>query len=264
MIRRYGNAPWRAAVLNGGPGAPGTIAGVARELGKTVGTVEPIQSRASIGGLIMELRDQLAELTEQPLLLAGHSWGAWLSLLFAAHYPERVRRLVLVGSGPLIAEYAEQIPMRRSARLTTAQNAEFAEELAALRNESDGSRRNAALNRVKELTRLSDHFHSRPTRPEEKDDILPFSAAQYAAVWPEAEKLRADGVLLEAARKLQCPVTVLHGEDDPHPWAGVVEPLRATGAKLDVHIFHRCGHCPFNEEFAAEPFFAVLRTLAWA
>jgi proline iminopeptidase len=36
--------------------------------------------------------------------LIGHSWGATLGLLYAASFPERVRRLVLVGIGPVTDE----------------------------------------------------------------------------------------------------------------------------------------------------------------
>lgn len=44
MVRFYGEKPYRAAVIYGGPGDIGGMQPVAERLGKTFGTMEPIQS----------------------------------------------------------------------------------------------------------------------------------------------------------------------------------------------------------------------------
>ena len=49
-VRKYGSPPYRVAVLHGGPGAPGYMAPVARELAKTTGILEPLQSEDSLAG----------------------------------------------------------------------------------------------------------------------------------------------------------------------------------------------------------------------
>ena len=255
VMRRYGTPPWVAAVLHGGPGAPGTAAALARGLGRTAGTLEPIQSRRSVDRLVDELRGQLSEATREPVALIGHSWGAWLALLCAARHPETARHLVLVGSGPLTDSFVPAIAARRAARLTAEQNAAYASAIAALQT-GDGY----AMRQVAELTSISDNYR---LLPEEAGDALPSDPGQHAAVWREAKKLRTDGGLVEAARAVRCPVTVLHGEDDPHPADGVAEPLRAAGVAFDLRVFPRCGHYPFREEFAAEAFFAALRALLW-
>lgn len=41
------------------------------------------------------IQDMAKVLPQQPVILWGHSWGALQTLLFAKHYPERVRALVL-------------------------------------------------------------------------------------------------------------------------------------------------------------------------
>lgn len=261
MLRRYGKPPWSVAVLHGGPGAPGSVAGLARKLSAGAGVLEPIQTRLSVEDLVAELRGQLEGVVREPIVLVGHSWGAWLALLYAARYPMTARRLVLVGSGPLAASYAGRIAERRKARLTAEQNAAYEDAVAALRGEANPQLRDAAMRRLKELTEISDNCWPLPTSPKEERDALPFDARQHAAVWAEAARLRGEGELLRAAGKVRCPVTVLHGEDDPHPVAGVVEPLGEAGVKPDIHLFPRCGHCPFRERFAADAFFAALMPL---
>ncbi|MCL2001729.1 MAG: alpha/beta hydrolase, partial [Planctomycetes bacterium] len=247
--------------LGGGAGAPGSVAAVARELGRTAGILEPIQSRDSVAGLIEELDEQLRECVQKPLLLIGHSWGAWLALLYAARLLELARRIVLVGAGPLDERYARHIAERRRARLTPEQDADFAAAIATLENTAEGSIRAEAMLRLATLTKLTDHIHLREPAEQEADDALPADARQYASVWPEAARLRADGSLLEAARSLLCPVTVLHGADDPHPPEGVTEPLAAAGVSFTSSIYPSCGHEPFHEKYAADVFYNELAGL---
>jgi pimeloyl-ACP methyl ester carboxylesterase len=45
--------------------------------------------------LMQWIQDMAMVLPQQPVILWGHSWGALQSLLFAKHYPERVKALVL-------------------------------------------------------------------------------------------------------------------------------------------------------------------------
>ena len=45
--------------------------------------------------LMQWIDDMASVLPEQPVILWGHSWGALQALLFAKHYPQRVRALVL-------------------------------------------------------------------------------------------------------------------------------------------------------------------------
>ena len=100
-VRRYGRAPFRVAVLHGGPGAPGYLAPVATRLGARRGVLEPLQRAPSLAGQLAELESLLAEGDARyPVTLVGHSWGAVLGYLAAASHPERVRRLILVASAP--------------------------------------------------------------------------------------------------------------------------------------------------------------------
>ena len=94
--RKYGTEPYNVAVVHGGPGAPGTVAELARGLSARNGVLEPLQTSMSIEGQIGELQRMLRRHAELPLTLAGHSWGAWLSFLFAARYPSYVKKLILI------------------------------------------------------------------------------------------------------------------------------------------------------------------------
>lgn len=75
-LRRYGNQPFNTVVLHGGPGAPGEMAPVARELSSLRGVLEPLQTASSIEGQIQELHTVLKENGDLPVTLIGWSWGA--------------------------------------------------------------------------------------------------------------------------------------------------------------------------------------------
>jgi len=91
-LRMHGKAPYAVAVIHGGPGAPGEMEPVARELSGYHGTLEPLQGAASIEGQLQELKAVLIAHASLPVTLIGHSWGAWLSLMFAARNPSFVKK----------------------------------------------------------------------------------------------------------------------------------------------------------------------------
>ena len=97
--RIYGSAPYTVAVIHGGPGAPGEMAPVARELSPFRGILEPLQTAATLEGQVQELKALLEKKGALPVTLIGFSWGAMLSFIFTARYPSSVKKLILIGSG---------------------------------------------------------------------------------------------------------------------------------------------------------------------
>lgn len=109
MLYKYGNEPFSVAVLHGGPGAAGEMALVAKELSTICGILEPFQTEKSIEGQLQELKSLLEKQAVFPIVLAGFSWGAWLALIFASRYPELVKKLILIGSGPFEEKYVHNL-----------------------------------------------------------------------------------------------------------------------------------------------------------
>lgn len=72
-----------------------------------ISVLEHMQQARSLQGLKTELQDFLEQEAEPPVVLVGHSWGAMLSLLFAADFREQVSELVLVGSAVFDPSAAE-------------------------------------------------------------------------------------------------------------------------------------------------------------
>ena len=258
MVRRYENPPCRAVAVHGGPGAPGSAGGLAEGLAAVSGAcvLEPFQSKRTIRALIEELHMQIAAETSGSVVLIGHSWGAWLAALFAEKHPRRIRKLVLVGSGPLTIQYVPQIEARRTARLDEEGRKRFA-ALPALLEQPDRPDRDALLAELGSLCDRSDAYAPSDSTPASLSAPAP-DAKLYAAVWSEAAELRRSGELLRIFARLAVPVSIIHGEFDPHPPEGVREPLESVGLPFTFHLLPHCGHTPWREKFARAAFFRLL------
>ena len=265
-LRYYGKSPYTLALVHGGPGAKGSLAGAARELGRFRGVLEPIQTQTDIPSLVQELHEQLS-LGHPPLTLAGHSWGAWLALIYAAYFGDRVRHLVLISCPPLTEEFTPLILKNRLARLSSQEAQDYiqAEQTLATRPDT------AAFETLQRLTQQTDFVKPCPY----DDSALDPDPAQYQAVWPQAAQLRqqidelqeqcaqaaqlrASGKLFQFLKRISCQVSVVHGSQDPHPLSGVLAPLAQAEITPQVLELAQCGHSPFAEQFARDEFYRFL------
>ena len=252
-LRTWGHGPFGPAVIHGGPGAAGSMAPVARELAANTGVLEPLQTARSVDAQVEELRTVLAEHCDGPCLLIGHSWGAWLAWITAARHPETVKKLILVGSGPFEARYAHGIMDTRLGRLNPAQREEFQAILDAV--DQPGSGGDETLARLGALMRVCDMYDPLPN----VEGPVDVRVDVHVPVWTEAAALRASGELLGMAADIRCPVLAIHGDYDPHPAAGVREPLEARLRDFRFALLPDCGHEPWAERRARETFFGLLR-----
>ena len=232
-LRMYGDPPFRVVVAHGGPGAAGGVAPLATELGKKRGVVEPYQTKKTVSGQIEELRETIEKYCRPPVILLGHSWGAWLVFLFAAKYSDLVNRIILISSGPFEQHYASGIMNTRLNRLGAKEKAR-AEELMSLLS-------NAEL-KDREMLRVE----------------VNIDAEVYKSVWTEASEMRSSGELLESGKKIRCPVLAVHGDFDPHPAEGVEIPLSRILKEFKFRLLERCGHMPWMERHAREEFYRIV------
>lgn len=249
--RKYGRSPHKVAVLHGGPGAAGGMASVAREISRYAGVLEPIQTKDSVNGQVEELREILTYNTELPVILVGFSWGAWLSILTAARYPELAKKLILVGAGPFEQKYAERLTAERINRLNEEDRIKALELAEDLETDAEDK-----LVRLFNLFHGVDEYEALPAAGESESG---FDIHIYRRVWPEAEKMRVGGELLRLAGDIRCPVVAVHGDYDTHPWEGVREPLSRCLKDFRFILLEKCGHDPSIERYARDRFYAILQ-----
>jgi pimeloyl-ACP methyl ester carboxylesterase len=255
-LRTYGKAPFSVAVVHGGPGAGGEMAPVARELASGRGVLEPIQTATSLEGQVEELRAVLETYGDLPVTLVGYSWGAWLSFIVAARYPAIIKRLILVGSGPFEEKHVARLKETRSNRLSQEERAAFESIIGVLGDPSTVDK-DKLLAQLGALALKTDAYD--PIKGEaDESDAAGGRGDVFQSVWQDAAEMRRSGELLELGERVECPVVAIHGDYDPHPAAGVQEPLSTVLERFRFILLKSCGHTPWIERQARDEFYRVL------
>lgn len=252
-FRKYGKPPYAVVLVHGGPGAAGTMEAVAKNISGHRGVIEALQTRYSIERLLVELRGVVTLQGHPPVTLIGHSWGAWLSILFASKYPVQVKKLILVASGPLEKKYASKVMETRMERLGEKDATRLSGLMHKI-NAAPATEKDQIFREMAELIRKADVYQPDGGTYTDTD----FEYKIYESVWAEAERLRSSGRLLRHASRLDCPVTVIHGDHDPHPYPGIKYPLEKTVKDFRFVLLEKCGHEPWIEMSAKDSFFAIL------
>lgn len=256
-VRKWGTGPYPVVVVHGGPGAPGEMVAVARELSAVKGVLEPFQTETSLEGQVRELRSVIERDGRVPVTLVGFSWGAFLSWMVAARYPTLVGKLILVGCPPFEEQDAVAITKTRLDRLTPENRGEakaLLEQLEKPATEEGEGEKNALLARLGNLLSLADTFD--PLAQEDTSFYCQYDV--FRGVWDEACELRRKKTLLHMAREITCPVIAIHGDYDPHPAEGVEVPLEKELKNFRFVLLPKCGHRPWIERNAAEEFYRIL------
>jgi pimeloyl-ACP methyl ester carboxylesterase len=253
-FRKFGPPPYRLVLVHGGPGAAGYLAPLAGRLSRSTGVIDAYQTGDNIDSLLQELFTVITGHTELPVTLLGHSWGAWLSLLFASSHPRLIRKLVLVASAPLEEKYVPWINETRMSRMDTGEITRLSKLVSRLEMPGD-SVRNFIFREIAGLLKKADAFDASGNH----DETVHLDYGRYQSVWQEAEEIRRSGELLRRAGKIRCPVLAIHGDYDPHPADGVRLPLQGRMKDFKFILLEKCGHEPWNEKHACGQFYELLQ-----
>jgi len=259
--RFYGTGDATAVLLHGGPGGPGYLAPVARELSDTFRVVEHLQpgfdeGGRSVGQMIRHLRETIVDEGGPLPALVGASWGAMLALCYAADFPGTVRCIVAIGCGTFDERSRRELERRRAASETPGDRRQIEAlqwEIATARSPSEQDAAFGALARL--LTRMD---IVEPAGPVE-DLVIRHDYRCFRAVWGDMVRLQREGVYPRRLSRVDCPVTLLHGREDPHPGRLIHESLRPHLPGIRYLELERCGHSPWLERHARAPFYRALR-----
>jgi len=253
-LREYGSSGPTVVLLHGGPGAPGYLAPVARELAASFRVLEPLQRGSgsetlTVARHVADLRELLTsgDAPKRPALV-GHSWGAMLALAFAAEHSGLVGSLVLVSCGTFDKVARRRLEANRERRV------------------DDGLRRR--MERLEREALDEDDCLARIGRlllPAYSHDLvdhgLEFTgcdAAAYRQTWNDMLRLQAAGVYPAAFSAIDLPLLMLHGVEDPHPGALIRASLEPYVPQLEYREWNSCGHYPWLERAVREKFFSTL------
>jgi pimeloyl-ACP methyl ester carboxylesterase len=254
-LRTYGSTGPMVLVLHGGPGAPGYMAPVARELADSFRVIEPYQRRSgdeplTVARHIEDLHDVLnARCHDELAALVGSSWGAMLALAYAAAHPERACPIALIGCGTFDLASRAQL----EATLRERMSKELRQQLGVkLRTTND---RDERLRLIGELT-LPLYACDIITQDLE---VEAHDGRAHEETWNDMLRLQTEGVYPASFAAITSPVLMLHGAADPHPGRMIRSSLMPYLPQIEYVEWERCGHYPWLEKSARIEFFAKLR-----
>jgi pimeloyl-ACP methyl ester carboxylesterase len=229
------------------------MAQVARGLAQSYRVVEPFQ-RGS-GGEPLSVARHVADLHEiitvcapgsHPALV-GASWGAMLALAYAATHPGSTGPLILVGCGTFDPGARATLQRTIAARM----NDDIRVQLKRAEQLDLNERLKASA-----VAMLPVYACDLLASPHEDDQI---DARAHHETWDDMLRLQAEGVYPAAFAAIKVPVLMVHGTYDPLPGRLIFEGLRPYLPQLEYWELERCGHYPWLERAAADPFFSLLR-----
>lgn len=250
-LRKYGGEPYDLVLLHGGPGVPGEIEPVARRLSISFGILEPLLLTLSVEEQLKELHSIIIENCDHPVVIIGHSWGAWLGFMFVSLYPGSAKKLIMIGAPPFDEKYAADITATRLSRLSDEEKIWFLDAERAIQSAPEEN--HDIMKRYVNLILKTDSFDLIPSDNQE----LNFYPSVFKKVWAEASQLRKSGELIGYAKNINCPVVALHGDYDPHPADGVKVPLSNALKNFRLTLLEQCGHYPWKEKHARDILYKI-------
>ena len=253
-IRLHGQQPYTVVAVHGGPGGIGEARPLAEELARDYGVIEPFLLADSLEGQIEDLKSAIDQYGHTPVTLIGHSYGAMLSYIFAARFPDLVGKLILVSSGVLEREEAEMTNVTRLSRLSDEQKSELENARNTYLN-ATGEAQKQAFVELFTLIQRTDAYNLIP----HESDLVIVEPEHYGSVWSGMQALLDSGKLIEHGKDIKCPIIVIHGAYDPRSGEGIKQSLSKYVPDFTFILLEKCGHYPWYEKEAREEFFLELR-----
>lgn len=257
----------RLLVLHGGPGADhGYLLPQMLELAKDFELIfydqrgggkskESVATAITWQTQVNDLARVVSEFSLDPLTFVGYSWGGLLAMLYsieAAHgrVAQAPAQLALIDPAPVSRAYRAQFEAEFARRQAGPAIQAMRADLAAsgLKERDPDAYRQRAF----ELS-VAGYFAD----PNRATDLTPFrvTGRVQQSIW---ESL-GDFDLTDDLKTVHCPTIIVHGRQDPIPFASSESIANALNAELVP--LDDCGHVPYVEQ-PAKLFTALRRFLA--
>jgi pimeloyl-ACP methyl ester carboxylesterase len=230
------------------------MAPVAERLGRLLEAIEPFQRPSggeplTVARHVEDLHALIqAEGRPEPPAILGSSWGAMLALAYAAAHPAEAGPLILVGCGTVDRAARARLEELREARTTP-------QIRAALARAGAIADRGEALKAQVAAGEPVDTLDPLPGLPPVGEAV---DVRALEETWADMVRLQDAGVYPAAFAAIRSPVLMLHGDYDPHPGRMIRDSLLPVLPQLEYRELERCGHMPWRERAAAEPFYAAV------
>jgi proline iminopeptidase len=192
--------------------------------------------------VVEDLEALRLHLKQDRLLLIGHSWGGMLAMAYAAAHPDRVDRLILIGSGGPTFEFTEWFQDNIAMRLRPEDIEARSYWQEAAKNGVSADK--AAIEGIKAIT--PGYFFDR------KQGLAFAATMKDGALNPEVNAMLFGSMakrydLRDGLKKLDRPVLIVQGHQDPIG-DKTAEDIHALIPGSTLAYINKSGHFPWIEQ----------------
>jgi len=176
-------------------------------------------------------------------IVAGHSWGANLSLVYCLKYPERVKALIYLSGTGIREDWRGKFEENFKGKLTEDEYERYS-ELKYRVNFSSSYKDNKLEKEYYHLFLKTSLYDPAGKIPEE----LEFPISQKSKrLWNDWESFIVKTDMAGELEKLNIPVLIIYGKGDPRPYR-IAEEVAEILPDSKYVLLEKAGHFPWWEE----------------
>lgn len=213
-----------------------------RGMGRSTG--ELTKKQINMHTYIADLEAIRCFLGVERVIIAGHSWGGFLGMLYAIAHPESIEKLILLGPMPASSEDFELFGNEYTKRLVPYKNELQKIESSDLYLAGDSEAIAKYLRTI---------FQTYTYNPEDANKLNLYMPQKAILKGFKIIELLNEQVFMRPFNlfndlcKLQCPTLIVHGDTDPIPFS-TAENIQKTIPSAQLIKIEKCGHFPFIEQ----------------
>ncbi|MFC2150645.1 alpha/beta fold hydrolase [Calditrichota bacterium] len=179
-------------------------------------------------------------------IVAGHSWGASLSLTYAVKYPERTEKAIYISGVGVNPEWRAVYHQNRAKMLGAEDRMQLEEWKQRILGET-GDDHDMLFKKLMYLIGKIDVFDQKFRSSLPSFSEYPINSELNVAVSEDMERLNVDPNFRTKIEALTTPVKIIHGLHDPR---SVAFPEELNNLLLDsqISIMEKSGHWPWIEQ----------------
>ncbi len=181
-------------------------------------------------------------LNASKISLIGNSWGSMLGLLYSGAYPNRVNKLISVGSGVITDKYADMFDDNLRVRLLPEEKRVRDEWREKLKN--DPSLFDVARYERDKLG-IPAYYYDREialkvARDLRPDDVNYRLGQEFSKAYPTFD-------IRPSIRKIKASTLLIQGRQDLAPESSIIETHQLIKGSV-LKFIEKCGHSPWEEK----------------
>ncbi len=203
--------------------------------------------------MVEDLEQIRKEFEIDKLTLVGQSWGALIGIEYTSKFPDNVNRLLLLEPGPGSTEYLGKFQQTIMSRLSQNDKNRIVEI-----SQQPKLRYNPDL--FNEFMKLRYKGYSLDSTFVGKMHMNYFDSAKVVKFFSSSATFASylmNFNLYDKMKNINCPVLIIHGENDPIPNSSI-ERMASSFGNCELHIFKDSGHFVHIEK--PEEYFSIIKT----